>query len=175
VLQTPNSDESALSRSERRVPDRRIKRKVERLVSPKRRQTFLPLLVCRAEAERRRRERVGVRAYRAYIHDSDSKSAIRELSSSVHLRQAVEGARACLRVVPGTIAHTKEVTGNTCLNDVRGGWGSMRTATRRAGDGRDLRSEGISRGRGILSEGGDIHTEVLKHEDLKISRAVACL
>ena len=36
--------------------------------------------------------------------------------------KAVEGAGACLRVVPGTFAHTKEVTGFTRLNDVVGRW-----------------------------------------------------
>ena len=36
--------------------------------------------------------------------------------------KAVEAACACQRVVPGTIAHTKEVTGLTYLNEVVGGW-----------------------------------------------------
>lgn len=39
-----------------------------------------------------------------------------------NLGKAVQEACACLRVVPGTMAHTKGVTGVTCQNDVAGGW-----------------------------------------------------
>ena len=37
------------------------------------------------------------------------------------LQPAVEAACSCLRVVPGTIEHTKGVTGLTRLNEVVGG------------------------------------------------------
>ena len=39
-----------------------------------------------------------------------------------HFGKAVEVTGACQRVVPGTIAHTKEMTGEIHLNEVVGGW-----------------------------------------------------
>ena len=65
---------------------------------------------------------------------------------------AVEAARACLRVVPGTDAHTKGVTGVTCSNDVAGRWKRFHLPAPIFGG--ELRSEQPSRGRERFSEGG---------------------
>ena len=55
-------------------------------------------------------------------HSDESAPSRTSARAGRNLGKAVQGAGACLRVVPGTIAHTKGVTGIIGSNEVGGGW-----------------------------------------------------
>ena len=78
---------------------------------------------------------------------SDESASSRTSASWPQLLQGSGSSGCVLRVVPGTIAHTKEVTGLTRLNDVAGRWSSSPPA---CFDGRELRSRERCQGTGSL-------------------------
>ena len=92
---------------------------------------------------------------------SDESASSRTSASWPHLLQGSGRGGCVLRVVPGTFAHTKEVTGLTRLNDVVGRWWQTPPAHF---DGGELRSREGCQGTGnlrvraaILLEQGNDH------------------